>query len=148
MSKTRSIFEEVGDRPAGTPAPAAAVRRPTDRRGIALWLAILFALIVAMIAVGGMTRLTDSGLSITEWRPVTGAVPPMDEAGWTAEFDKYKATPQAAALNPDMTLPSSSRSTGGSGAIASSAGRSARSGPWGFSGSRCGGASRRAGCRG
>ena len=57
-----------------------------------------------MIAVGGLTRLTDSGLSITEWRPVAGAMPPSDEAAWTAEFDKYRASPQYAALNHGMTL--------------------------------------------
>ena len=51
---------------------------------------VLFALVVIMIAVGGLTRLTDSGLSITEWRPITGALPPMNEADWQAEFDKYK----------------------------------------------------------
>ena len=70
-----------------------------------LWLAILFALVVAMIVVGGMTRLTDSGLSITEWRPVTGAVPPTSEAAWATEFDKYRATPQFELMNRDMTLP-------------------------------------------
>ncbi len=105
MSKSRSIFEEVGDRPAAAPVPAP-VRRPAgSRRGIAVWLAILFALVVAMIVVGGLTRLTDSGLSITEWRPVTGALPPSDEAAWTAEFEKYRATPQYQALNRGMTLP-------------------------------------------
>ena len=57
-----------------------------------------------MICVGGLTRLTDSGLSITEWRPVTGALPPSGDAAWTAEFDKYKASPQYAALNEGMTL--------------------------------------------
>ena len=57
-----------------------------------------------MIVVGGLTRLTDSGLSITEWRPVTGALPPSDDAAWTAEFDKYRATPQYEALNQGMTL--------------------------------------------
>ncbi len=57
-----------------------------------------------MIVVGGMTRLTDSGLSITEWRPVTGAVPPTDAAAWEAEFEKYRATPQFEILNRDMAL--------------------------------------------
>ena len=57
-----------------------------------------------MIVVGGMTRLTDSGLSITEWRPVTGALPPIDAAAWEAEFAKYRATPQYEAMNPGMTL--------------------------------------------
>lgn len=105
MKKSRSIFEEVGDRPAEpAPAPAAARRRTHERGAIRVWLAILFALIVVMIAVGGLTRLTDSGLSITEWRPVAGAMPPSGDAAWTAEFDKYKASPQYEALNHGMTL--------------------------------------------
>ena len=104
MTKTRNIFEEVAAAAPPPPAPAPARRPPSARRAIAVWLMVLFALVVAMIAVGGLTRLTDSGLSITEWRPVTGAVPPMDVAAWTAEFDKYRATPQAGILNPEMTL--------------------------------------------
>jgi heme a synthase len=104
MAKTRSIFEEVGEK-GPAPGPAApSVPAGPERRGIALWLAVLFAMIVAMIAVGGATRLTDSGLSITEWRPVTGALPPRDAAAWEAEFEKYKASPQYEALNPGMTL--------------------------------------------
>ena len=104
MSKTRSIFEDVADKPAAEAPPAPARRPPADRRGIAVWLAVLFALIVAMIVVGGMTRLTESGLSITEWRPVTGALPPTTPEAWTAEFEKYRATPQYEALNRGMTL--------------------------------------------
>ncbi|WP_424931800.1 heme A synthase [Amaricoccus macauensis] len=104
MSKTRSIFEDVSEK-AAAPAAAPKARRPQyARRGIAIWLAILFALVTAMIVVGGMTRLTDSGLSITEWKPVTGAVPPMDAASWDAEFERYKQIPQYELLNPEMTL--------------------------------------------
>ncbi len=107
MKKTRSIFEEVGaDTPTEAPRPVAAPARPKGARGaIAAWLSILFLLVTVMIAVGGLTRLTDSGLSITEWKPVTGALPPMDEASWQAEFDKYKVTPQSEIMNPEMTLP-------------------------------------------
>ncbi|MER2507211.1 MAG: heme A synthase [Amaricoccus sp.] len=104
MTKTRSIFEEVGAEAPPPPAPVPARRPPSARRAISVWLMVLFALVAVMIAVGGVTRLTDSGLSITEWRPVTGALPPMDDATWTAEFDKYRATPQAGILNPHMTL--------------------------------------------
>jgi cytochrome c oxidase assembly protein subunit 15 len=64
----------------------------------------LFLLVALMIAVGGMTRLTDSGLSITEWRPVTGALPPMDAAAWQAEFERYRAIPQYELVNKGMTL--------------------------------------------
>ena len=105
MKKSRSIFEEVGTTSA-EPAPAPPrAGRPTSARGaIRVWLAILFALLVVMIAVGGLTRLTDSGLSISEWRPVAGAMPPSGEAAWTAEFEKYRASPQYEALNHGMTL--------------------------------------------
>lgn len=104
MSKPRSIFEDVSDAPQAAPA-APPVRRASPARGaIAVWLAVLFALVVAMIAVGGMTRLTDSGLSIVEWRPVTGAVPPLGEADWQAEFEKYRTSPQYALVNRNMTL--------------------------------------------
>ncbi|HEX8569243.1 MAG TPA: COX15/CtaA family protein, partial [Caulobacteraceae bacterium] len=51
-------------------------------------------LVFAMVVVGGATRLTDSGLSITEWRPITGAVPPLSDAGWAAEFEKYRRIPE------------------------------------------------------
>ncbi|MBT8409547.1 MAG: COX15/CtaA family protein, partial [Alphaproteobacteria bacterium] len=87
MSEKRSIFEEVAEAEARRAAPQGGVidnARRGARGAIRFWLMILFALVVAMIAVGGLTRLTDSGLSITEWRPVTGAVPPMSEADWQA----------------------------------------------------------------
>ncbi|WP_099823195.1 heme A synthase [Oceaniglobus indicus] len=107
MSGKRAIFEEVGtDRVRNaTPSGGMIDARPRGaRRGIRIWLMILFALVVVMIAVGGLTRLTDSGLSITEWRPVTGAIPPMDAAGWAAEFEKYRAIPQYQLENKGMTL--------------------------------------------
>ncbi|NND19911.1 MAG: heme A synthase, partial [Silicimonas sp.] len=80
MAEKRSIFEEVGEDTKPTHAPKGGVidgARRGARRAIRGWLMALFALVVLMIAVGGLTRLTDSGLSITEWRPVTGALPPM-----------------------------------------------------------------------
>lgn len=103
MAKTRSIFEEVGAEPRQEPAPAP--KRPRAARGaVAIWLTILFALVVVMIAVGGMTRLTDSGLSITEWRPVTGAIPPLSAADWQREFDLYRESPQYRLANQGMDL--------------------------------------------
>ncbi len=105
MSKSRSIFEDVGEKTGVTAAPVAARRPSGNRQGVAVWLSILFALVVAMIVVGGLTRLTESGLSITEWRPIAGAMPPADEAAWAAEFEKYQASPQYEALNQGMTLP-------------------------------------------
>jgi heme a synthase len=106
MTGQRSIFEEVGTAAKAAPVQTGAingVRR--GRTPVRRWLMVLFALVVAMIAVGGMTRLTDSGLSITEWRPVTGAVPPMTETDWTSEFTKYQATPEFQLQNKAMTLP-------------------------------------------
>jgi cytochrome c oxidase assembly protein subunit 15 len=61
-------------------------------------------MILLMVVIGGITRLTESGLSITEWQPVTGIVPPLDEREWTAEFAKYKAIPQYRAVHPEMAL--------------------------------------------
>ena len=72
-------------------------------RVIRLWLYAVAALIFAMVLVGGATRLTESGLSIVEWKPVTGTLPPLGEAAWQAEFDKYKTIPQFQ-RNSRMTL--------------------------------------------
>ncbi|HEX8165142.1 MAG TPA: COX15/CtaA family protein [Beijerinckiaceae bacterium] len=83
-------------------APVAGAAR--SRAAVRLWLYALAALVVAMVAVGGATRLTGSGLSITEWRPVTGAVPPLSDAAWAAEFAKYRESPQYALLNQGMSL--------------------------------------------
>lgn len=107
MAGKRSIFEEVGQGVASAPPPQGgmiAARRPGARRGIRLWLVALFLMVATMIAVGGMTRLTDSGLSITEWRPVAGAIPPLDEATWAAEFEKYRAIPEYQLQNKGMSL--------------------------------------------
>ncbi|MBA3909110.1 MAG: heme A synthase [Rhodobacter sp.] len=107
MAKKRSIFEEVG---TGQKAPQPPVRGGIDarpkgaRKGIRLWLAALFLLVVTMIVVGGLTRLTDSGLSITEWRPVTGALPPMSAEAWDAEFQKYREIPEYQLQNNGMSL--------------------------------------------
>ncbi|MDX2485422.1 MAG: COX15/CtaA family protein [Pseudodonghicola sp.] len=108
MATKRSIFEEVGE--AEAPAERAAQPGAIDRgrrgarKGIRAWLIVIFLLVVAMIAVGGLTRLTDSGLSITEWRPITGAIPPMTEAEWQSEFDKYKQIDQWRIENKWMEL--------------------------------------------
>ncbi|MBX7482209.1 COX15/CtaA family protein [Qipengyuania qiaonensis] len=59
---------------------------------LANWLLVVAAMVVLMVAVGGITRLTESGLSITQWKPITGAIPPLTESAWQAEFDLYKAT--------------------------------------------------------
>ncbi len=108
MSGKRSIFEEVDSAGrAGAAAPKGGMidaTRRGARRGIRIWLMALFALVVVMIAVGGLTRLTGSGLSITEWAPVSGALPPMNAADWQAEFEKYRLIPQYELMNQGMTL--------------------------------------------
>lgn len=103
----RPVFEEVSD--TGTTRPVQKTgmidARPRGaRRAIRAWLAVLFVLVLAMIVVGGATRLTDSGLSITEWAPVTGTVPPLNAADWQAEFDAYRQIPQYTELNQGMSL--------------------------------------------
>ncbi|WP_375690767.1 heme A synthase [Pseudooceanicola sp. LIPI14-2-Ac024] len=105
MSQKRSIFEEVetSEKPQVQTGVIDRARKGS-RRAVRVWLMILFALVFAMILVGGMTRLTDSGLSITEWRPVTGAIPPMSAAEWQSEFEKYQAIPEFQLQNKWMDL--------------------------------------------
>ncbi|SOH93510.1 cytochrome c oxidase assembly protein subunit 15 [Monaibacterium marinum] len=105
MANSRSIFEDVGTGTAASPPPAP--RRVDDmsaRRGIARWLGVLFTLVLVMIVVGGLTRLTDSGLSITEWKPLLGALPPMSAEAWASEFDKYRTIPEYQLQNRGMSL--------------------------------------------
>lgn len=108
MSQKRSIFEEVSENqksPDRAPQPGAIDRASKGARGpVRVWLIALFLLVAVMILVGGLTRLTDSGLSITEWRPVTGALPPMNETAWTQEFEKYQEIPEFQIQNKNMTL--------------------------------------------
>jgi len=81
--------------------PDTATPRP---RALGLWLLVVAALVFAIVIVGGITRLTESGLSITQWKPIRGVIPPLDQAQWQAEFDGYKAIPQYRAFNQGMTL--------------------------------------------
>ena len=74
------------------------------RRAVGVWLLCVAALIVAMLAVGGLTRLTGSGLSITEWDPIVGAIPPLTHADWMDAFHKYQLIPQYRLENAGMTL--------------------------------------------
>ncbi|MFK7835677.1 MAG: heme A synthase [Sulfitobacter sp.] len=107
MAEKRKLFEEVGTPEAARPVAQTGVidrGRSTARGAIRVWLMILFALVFVMIAVGGMTRLTDSGLSITEWRPLTGAIPPLNPADWASEFEKYQAIDEFQLQNSWMTL--------------------------------------------
>lgn len=77
---------------------------PDRMRPVRLWLYAVAALIVLMVVVGGATRLTESGLSIVEWKPVTGTLPPLSEAAWQAEFQKYQQIPQYQLINKGMSL--------------------------------------------
>ncbi|MBB5711480.1 COX15/CtaA family protein [Sphingomonas xinjiangensis] len=77
---------------------------PARPRAIANWLFAVAILIVLMVVIGGITRLTESGLSITQWKPVSGIVPPLSDAQWQAEFDDYKRIPEYRQLNQGMTL--------------------------------------------
>lgn len=76
----------------------------TTARPVRLWLFAVAFMIFAMVIVGGITRLTESGLSITEWAPLLGALPPLDHADWVAAFERYREIPQARLLNAGMTL--------------------------------------------
>ncbi len=82
------------------PATAPA----TSHAGIRRWLWAVAALVFVMVVVGGATRLTGSGLSITEWKPITGALPPLSAETWASEFAKYRASPQYQLLNQGMSL--------------------------------------------
>ena len=74
---------------------------PAESRPLAVarWLWIVAAMIAAIVVIGGITRLTESGVSITEWKPVTGVLPPLTEAAWQSEFDAYRQTPQFIEVN-------------------------------------------------
>jgi len=104
----RPIFEDVSEPRAAAAAgatPPGGIEAPQGARtAIRFWLWVMFAMVVGMIAVGGLTRLTDSGLSITEWNPVMGAIPPMTLEHWQSEFDLYQQTDQYRLLNQGMSL--------------------------------------------
>ena len=95
MSRTAPSFAAAG--------PAAPHAGSSDR-AIAAWLIACCALVFAMVVVGGVTRLTHSGLSIVEWQPIVGTLPPLDEAQWQATFEKYKLTPEYKLVNSGMSL--------------------------------------------
>ena len=75
-----------------------------SRRAVGLWLLAVALVILGMITIGGLTRLTGSGLSITEWKPIIGAIPPLNEAQWADAFTKYQRIPQYVLENRGMTL--------------------------------------------
>lgn len=85
-------------------AAAAARRQLRHRRVTGVWLLIVAAMVMTMIVLGALTRLTESGLSMVEWRPVTGWLPPLSEAAWQAEFEKYAASPQGRLVKDRMSV--------------------------------------------
>src|SRR4051812_49578066 len=93
---------------APTAAPALSAVEPDARvsanRGVAAWLFICCALVFAMVVVGGVTRLTHSGLSIVEWQPIVGTLPPLTQAEWQETFAKYQQTPEFRHVNYRMSL--------------------------------------------
>jgi cytochrome c oxidase assembly protein subunit 15 len=86
------------------PAAGAASAAAPQLRPIAIWLLCCCGMIFVMVVIGGVTRLTVSGLSITEWQPVTGILPPLSQAAWAAEFEKYRQIPQYRLVNYGMSL--------------------------------------------
>ena len=107
MSQKRAIFAQVDENtPKHTAPKTSLIDRDTKawRAMARAWLLILAALILAIIVVGGLTRLTDSGLSITQWLPLRGALPPLNAQDWAEAFAKYQEIPEFSLVNADMTL--------------------------------------------
>ncbi len=88
----------------GPAAPGAPAGAPARSTAVAAWLAVVALLVLAMVVVGGATRVTGSGLSITQWKPVTGSVPPLGRDAWNHAFRLYQATPQFRLLNSGLSL--------------------------------------------
>src|SRR5215475_13327378 len=82
----------------------AMQEQPLHRNAVHVWLFSVAVLVFLMVLIGGATRVTDSGLSIVEWQPVTGVIPPLSESSWQAEFEKYKEIPQYRERNLGMSL--------------------------------------------
>ena len=83
---------------------SSAVPASDGRKLVVGWLALVAVLVFAMIVLGGVTRLTNSGLSMTEWKPITGWLPPLSHEAWIAEFERYKAFPEYQKINKGMSL--------------------------------------------
>lgn len=88
---------------AGAQAHLRLAERESSR-AVLIWLYVLTAMVFLMVVIGGATRLTDSGLSITEWKPIVGIVPPLTDAAWQDAFAKYKLIPEYHILNRGMSL--------------------------------------------
>jgi cytochrome c oxidase assembly protein subunit 15 len=87
-----------------TAAQSQTLPPKPDYKAVSVWLALCMCVIALMVVVGGLTRLTESGLSIVEWKPISGIFPPSNDADWDKEFADYKATPQFSKSFPDMDI--------------------------------------------
>ena len=100
--KPRALFEDATTTERTVSAPVVTPDRRRHR--VAMWQFAVAGLVVLMIVIGGLTRLTDSGLSITEWNLVTGVLPPLSPDGWVSEFAKYQKIPEFIEMNYDMGM--------------------------------------------
>lgn len=104
-AKFELAAKNVAESLQANPLVNSAKRRPINTwRPVGYWLIGMSGLVFGIVVLGGLTRLTESGLSITEWRPVTGSIPPLSQAEWEAEFEKYKGSPEFKLLNSNITL--------------------------------------------
>ena len=102
--KQRALFEDASAQAEESVTVQMARDTHRDRHRVAMWQFVVAGLVVLMIVVGGLTRLTDSGLSITEWNLVTGVLPPLSAEGWATEFAKYQKIPEFTEMNYDMGM--------------------------------------------
>ena len=77
---------------------------PGQNRSVAIWLLVMCAIVYAMVVLGGVTRLTGSGLSMVEWRPIMGALPPLSADEWQEKFEIYQQTPEFKNINPHFDV--------------------------------------------
>jgi heme a synthase len=99
-----AVFRKAGGVTAIAGSGMTAGSTNTHYRIIQAWLIVVALMVVGMVVLGGATRLTGSGLSITEWKPIRGTIPPLSDADWMAEFERYKQIPQYVKLNLGMSL--------------------------------------------
>ena len=104
MTKNRKLFEEIEERSDNTKASSIENVSIEQTSWLSIWLWTLLVSLISLILVGGWTRLTDSGLSIVEWKPITGMIPPFNSEGWIVEFEKYKNIPEFKLVNFDITM--------------------------------------------
>ena len=104
MTKNRKLFEEIDKRSDNTQASSAETLTVEHSFFLSIWLWTLLVSLISLILVGGWTRLTDSGLSIVEWKPITGMIPPLSSEGWVDEFEKYKSIPEFKLVNFAITM--------------------------------------------